>query len=125
MKQRRTSADGRFRRIAPSERRGLPYGKWIATGVVAVLLILAALFGSGGWLMARQEAAAVAELGAELEVAEIDLSAVRDRTEALVEPAGFELERLAREEYRMHADGDEVIHLVPATTGSAEPDGSR
>ena len=125
MKQRRTSADGRFRRVAPSERRGLRYGKWIATGAVALLLTLVALFGSGGWMVTRQEAAAVTELDAEFAVVEADLTDVEVRTEALIEPGGFELERVAREEYLMHAEGDEVIHFVPATTGSEDPTRSR
>jgi len=125
MKQRRTSPDGRFRRVAPSARRGLPYGKWIATGAVALLLTLVALFGSGGWMVARQEAATVAALNAELSVVETELTDERARTEALIEPGGFELERLAREEYLMLAEGDEVIHLVPATTGSEDPTRSR
>ncbi len=64
--------------------------------------------------MARQEAAAVAALGAALAVVETSLADVQDRTEALIEPGGFELERLAREECLMRAAGDEVIHLVPA-----------
>ena len=125
MRQRRTSADGRFRRVAPSERRGLPYGKWIATGSIALFLALVALFGSGGWMAARQEAAAVAALDAELALVEADLTDMEVRTEALVEPGGFELERVAREEYLMRADGDEGIHLVPTPTGSAGPDRSR
>jgi cell division protein FtsB len=103
----------------------LPYGKWIATGALALLLTLVALFGSGGWMVTRQEAAAVTELDAELAVVEADLTDVEARTEALIEPGGFELERVAREEYLMHAEGDEVIHLVPATTASEDPSRSR
>ena len=121
MKSRRTSADGRFRRGAPSERRGLPYGKWIATIAVTLLLTLVALFGSGGWMVTRQEAAAVAAAGTELAEVEEDLDQVQTRTEALLEPGGFELERVAREEYLMRADGDEVILLVPADDGTEKP----
>jgi cell division protein FtsB len=125
MSKRQTSADGRFRRVAPSERRGLPYGKWIATAAVTLLLTLVALFGSGGWVVARQEAAAVAALDAELATVETDLNDIKLRTGALLEPGGFELERVAREEYLMRADGDEVIHLVPAPEGAESPNRSR
>ena len=121
MKPRRTSADGRFRRVAPSERRGLPYGKWIATIAITLLLTLVALFGSGGWMVARQEAAAVVTLDTELAGVEADLNQAQMRTEALLEPGGFELERVAREDYLMRADGDEVILLVPADDGTEKP----
>jgi cell division protein FtsB len=124
MKSKRTSADGRFRRVSPSERRGIPHGKWIVTWVLTAVLLLAALFGSGGLMVVRKEAAAVDALDAELLAVEAELSESRARTEALVEPGGLELERVAREEYRMHAPGEEVILLVPAE-GSAEEEADR
>ena len=125
MSQQRTSADGRFRRVPPSERRGLKHGKWIATAAVTLLLALVTLFGSGGWMVARREAAAVTALDGELATVEAELSEVQARTEALLEPGGFELERVAREEYLMRAEGDEVIELVETPSAEAPPDGSR
>ena len=116
MSPSRTSADGRFRRVSPADRRGIPHGKWIVTGVLAAVLILAALFGSDGWMVVRKEAAIVEGLDGQLAGLEAELEESRARTEALVEPGGLELERVAREEYRMHAPGEEVILLVPAET---------
>jgi cell division protein FtsB len=113
MKSGRTSADGRFRRVSPAERRGIPHGKWIVTWVLAAVLVLAALFGSDGWMVVRKEAAIVEDLDGQLAGLEADLEESRARTESLVEPGGHELERVAREEYRMHAPGEEVILLVP------------
>jgi cell division protein FtsB len=114
MKKRRTSADGRFRRVSPAERRGVPHGKWIVTLVLTLVFVLAALFGSDGWMVVRKEAVAVDALDGELAEVEADLADVQERTRALVEPGGLELERVAREDYLMHAEGEEVIHLVPA-----------
>ena len=45
---------------------------------------------------------------------EEELAKVEARTKDLVEPGGFELERVAREEYLMHGEGEQVIHLVPS-----------
>lgn len=113
MTKRRTSADGRFRRVSPAERRGLPHGKWIVTLVLTLVFVLAAFFGSDGWMVVRKEAVAVRTLDGELAGVEADLADVQGRTDALVEPGGLELERVAREDYLMHAEGEEVIHLVP------------
>lgn len=113
MSTRRTSADGRFRRLSPGERRGLPHGKWIVTFVLTLVFVLAALLGSDGWMVVRKEAVAVRTLDGELAGVEADLADVQARTDALVEPGGLELERVAREDYLMHAEGEEVIHLVP------------
>ena len=120
MKSGRTSADGRFRRVSPAERRGIPHGKWIVTWVLAAVLVLAALFGSDGWMVVRKEAAIVEDLDGQLAGLEADLEESRARTESLVEPGGHELERVAREEYRMHAPGEEVILLVPAGEAAEE-----
>jgi len=116
----RTSADGRFRRIAPTPRRRLPHGPWIAAGAFSLVLGLVAVFGSGGWMATRHEAAAVRGLDIRLAMVEEELAGARARTEALRETGGFELERIAREEYLMRAPGDEVIHLVPATDEAGE-----
>ena len=95
------------------------------TGVIAAVLLLAALFGSDGWMVLREEAAVVEDLDAELAGLEAELAESRARTEALVEPGGLELERVAREEYRMHAPGEEVILLVPPESAEeAEADQS-
>ena len=120
MTPRRTSADGRFRRVSPAERRGLPHGRWIAALAVTLVLALVAAFGSGGWLVAHRETVAVRALEAELASVEAARAEVDARTEALLEPGGFELERVAREEYLMRAEGDDVIHLVPAETDSSQ-----
>ncbi|RKZ17705.1 hypothetical protein DRQ53_02635 [bacterium] len=119
MTQQRTSADGRFRRVSPRARRGPGHGRWIALAAFALVLVLVAVFGSGGLMVARQEAAAVRALDAELAVVEAEFGVLRSRTEALLEPGGFELERVAREEYLMRAEGDEVIHLVDGTEGAS------
>ena len=37
---------------------------------------------------------------------------VQSRTQALLRPSSDELERIAREEYRMRREGEEVHHLV-------------
>jgi cell division protein FtsB len=124
MSPRRTSPDGRFRRVAPSERRGLPHGRWIAAFAVSLVLGLLAVFGSGGWLVAHREAVAVRQLDAELAAVEAERRDVEERISALLEPGGFELERIAREEYRMRAEGEEVIHLVqPETPPDADGSG--
>jgi cell division protein FtsB len=114
MSARRTSEDGRFRRVSPADRRGVPHGRWIVTGVLALVFVLAALFGSDGWMVVRKEASIVHSLDGELAEVEAELAGVEARTEDLIEPGGFELERVAREEYLMHADGEQVIHLVPS-----------
>jgi cell division protein FtsB len=80
------------------------------------VLVLAALFGSDGWMVVRKEAAVVEALDGELAGVEVELEESRARTEALIEPGGLELERVAREEYRMHAPGEEVILIVPPET---------
>ena len=124
MRTTRTSADGRFRRVSPADRRGIPHGKWIVTWVLAAVLVLAALFGSDGWMVVRKETAVVDDLDGELAGLEAELATSRARTEALVEPGGLELERVAREEYRMHAPGEEVILLVPPDAAE-EPEADR
>ena len=125
MSARRTSEDGRFRRVSPADRRGVPHGRWIVTGVLALVFVLAALFGSDGWMVVRKEASIVHSLDGELAEVEAELADVEARTEDLIEPGGFELERVAREEYLMHADGEEVIHLVPSERPQDDPPDAR
>jgi len=97
MTPRRTSADGRFRRVSPAERRGLAHGRWIATLAVSLVLALVAVFGSGGWLVAHREAVAVRARDAELASVEAARAEVDARTSALLGPGGFELARVLRE----------------------------
>jgi cell division protein FtsB len=120
MNSRKTSADGRFQRVPPSDRRGLTHGRWIATGAITLFLLLVAIFGSGGLMVSRREAREVRDLQADLAQLRAQLDSVHARTEALVEPGGFELERVAREEYMMRAEGEEVIHLVPTPIDAEE-----
>lgn len=70
------------------------------------------VFSESGWMRVRAEQIAVERLERENRAAELVLEEMRTRLVRLEQPGSAELERVAREQYRMHAPGEEVLHLV-------------
>ena len=93
------------------------WGLLLAVGLVAYLLV----FGDAGWLAVRAENDRVRELREEVAEARARQAEFESRTRALRQPGSHELERIAREEYRMRAPGEEIHHIVG---GGAETSGS-
>lgn len=95
---------------------------WLGLGLAVLVVAYLLVFGDSGWLAVRAEERAVAELREELARTR-DLEAqARARNAELLEPGSEELERIAREQYRMHREGEEVHHLVGGQeSDAAEP----
>jgi cell division protein FtsB len=85
---------------------------WLGLGLVLAIVTYLLVFGEAGWLAVRAEQNAVGELTSELERIRAQTAAVQARDAALARPQSDELERVAREQYRMRREGEEVHHLV-------------
>ena len=96
-----------------------PRARWWGLAVGATVAAYVIVFSESGWLRVRAEQVAVERLERENRAAELVLDEMRTRLEQLEQPASAELERVAREQYRMHAPGEEVLHLVDRGDDSA------
>ena len=109
---RRRVEEGRFLRVGTVSRSART--RWWGLALGLALLLYLALFGQGGWLAVHAEAVAVEDLERENAAAERLIESLQARQAAYDEPGSFELERVARERYRMQRPGEEVLHLVPS-----------
>ena len=85
---------------------------WLGLGLAVVVVGYLLIFGDTGWIAVRKEARAVATLRSELDRTTALEASTRASNSELLRPASEELERIAREEYRMRGEGEEVHHLV-------------
>ncbi|HKK70016.1 MAG TPA: septum formation initiator family protein [Candidatus Krumholzibacteria bacterium] len=110
--RRAAERDAPFVRSIRAQRRRRQRRHWLGVGFALALLFYVMIFGDAGWLAVRDAEEQVGDLRAELETLRTERAAHERATEALLEPGGHELERVARELYRMQRPHEEVHHLV-------------
>jgi cell division protein FtsB len=89
---------------------------WRVLGIGAACAAVYTLaFGESGWFSLSHQEAEVESLEEQIESLQQAQGEIRMQLENLEEPAGFELERVARDEYGLVREGEKVLHVVEAT----------
>ena len=109
-------------RTVRAQRQRRARRRWLGTCLALGLLIYVMVFGDAGWLAVRDAKDRVDDLRTELDELQTERAELEAATAELREPAGFELERTAREMYRMQRPGEEVHHLVGGDDSHASPE---
>ncbi len=120
--RRSVDRDAPFVRSIRAQRRRRQRRRWLGIGFALALLLYVMIFGDAGWLAVRDAEEHVEDLRGELHTLRAEREAHERATEALLEPGSHELERVAREHYRMQRPHEEVHHLVGGER-SADTDG--
>jgi cell division protein FtsB len=89
----------------------------LVVGVVSWVVV----FGETGWRRVHAEEETVRELREQVDQLRASTEEVRRRVEEIREPASPLLEKIAREQYLMKREGEEVYHVLEAEPEERDP----
>jgi cell division protein FtsB len=100
-----------LRRLPKSEQlgRGMRRALW-AVGAMVVLYIL--LLGEGGWIRIQKLRVEIDALDSDIQWLESKQGELRSNLDALAQPGGMALEKVARERYGLRKPGERVVHIL-------------